>query len=231
MLDQLLEFTPTFTLDALVLLPVLVALEAILSADNAIALAAIARGLPNQEVQRQALNVGLVAAFGLRVALILTANWVKDFWQFEVLGAGYLLWLAIQYFTSNEADEDGENTHHRFANLWEAIPILALTDLAFSLDSVTTAIAISDETWLVILGGAIGVLTLRFMAELFIQWLQEYKHLEDAGYLAVAFVGIRLLVRVVAPALVPPDWTMIALITVLFIWGFSERSQQVSDKN
>lgn len=226
MLDRLLDFTPNFGLDALVLLPVLVALEAILSADNAIALAAIARGLPNPQVQRRALNVGLVAAFVLRVILILTANWVKNFWQFEVLGAGYLLWLAIQYFTSSETDADDENAHHhRFSHLWEAIPIIALTDLAFSLDSVTTAIAISEETWLVIMGGAIGVLTLRFMAELFIRWLKEYEHLEDAGYVAVAFVGLRLLARAAVPAFVPPDWTMVVLITVVFIWGFSERSQ------
>jgi YkoY family integral membrane protein len=231
MLDQLLEYTPTFTLDALVLLPVLIALEAILSADNAIALAAIARGLPSPQVQRQALNIGLFVAFGLRIILILTANWVKNYWQFEVLGAAYLLWLAIQYFMSQEADaDDAEDHHHRFSHLWEAIPILALTDLAFSLDSVTAAIGISEETWLVILGGAIGVLTLRFMAELFIRWLKIYEHLEDAGYLAVALVGLRLMVRAISPELVPPDWMMIVLVTLLFIWGFSKRSPQVEDE-
>lgn len=226
MLDQLLEYSPNFGIDTLVLLPVLVALEAVLSADNAIALAAIAQGLDGHQLQRRALNLGLVAAFGLRVILILTATWVVRFWQFELIGAAYLLWLVYQYFTSEQAtDKSGEPHHHgpKFASLWQAIPMIALTDLAFSLDSVTTAIAISSETWLVLVGGLIGVVTLRFMAGLFIRWLDEYVHLEDAGFLTVALVGLRLLIRVINPDFVPPEWLMILLIALLFTWGFSKR--------
>jgi YkoY family integral membrane protein len=214
---------------SLLLLPVLVALEAVLSADNAIALAAIARGLGDEERQRQALNIGLVAAFALRVLLIVTASWVTQFWQFELAGAGYLLWLSVQYFwPKSEAEEEEEaKTHNRFESLWQAIPLIAVTDLAFSLDSVTTAIAISKETWLVVTGGAIGVIMLRFMAGLFIRWLKEFEHLEDAGYVAVALVGLRLLLRVVD--LVLPEVVMIALIMVIFAWGFSKRSLPSAD--
>lgn len=225
MLDQILDFAPNVGLDTLLLLPVLIALEAVLSADNAIALAAIARGLEGAKMQRNALNIGLVMAFVLRVVLILTATWVTQYWQFELLGAAYLLWLVYQYFTS---DEEADHHHHgpRFASLWQAIPMIAITDLAFSLDSVTTAIALSKETWLVILGGLIGVLTLRFMAELFIRWLKEYEHLEDAGYVTVALVGLRLLLRVINPDLVPPEWLMIGAIGLIFFWGFSKRSAE-----
>lgn len=221
MLDQLLDFSPRS--DALLLLPVLVALEVVLSADNAIALAALAQGMQNSAMQRRALNLGLIVAFVLRITLILTATWVIKYWQFELLGAAYLLWLVYQYFTS---DED-ESTHHhhgpRFTSLWQAIPMIAITDLAFSLDSVTTAIAISRETWLVLVGGTIGILTLRLMAGLFIRWLDEFTHLEDAGYVTVALVGVRLLIRVINEEFVPPEWLMVALITALFAWGFSKR--------
>jgi predicted tellurium resistance membrane protein TerC len=95
--------------------------------------------------------------------------------------------------------------------------------LAFSLDSVTTAIAISKETWLVITGGLIGVVALRFMAGLFIRWLKEYVHLQDAGYITVGLVGGRLLLKVINDSLVPPQWLMISAIALLFIWGFSKR--------
>jgi YkoY family integral membrane protein len=215
---------------SLLLLPVLVALEAVLSADNAIALAAIARGLGDEQRQRQALNIGLVAAFVLRVLLIVTASWVTQFWQFELAGAAYLLWLSIQYFwPKTEAQPDESADHNRFESLWQAIPLIAVTDLAFSLDSVTTAIAVSKETWLVVTGGAIGVVMLRFMAGLFIRWLKEFERLEDAGYVAVALVGLRLLLRVVAPNLVPPEVVMISLIIVTFAWGFSRRSLESTD--
>lgn len=222
MLDSLLSYSSNVGVDTLLLLPVLIALEAVLSADNAIALAAIAQGLASGTMQRRALNIGLVIAFVLRVVLILTATWVLNFWQFEVLGGCYLLWLVFQHFA---AEEDDEHQHHgpRFQSIWQAIPIIAFTDLAFSLDSVTTAIAISREIWLVITGGLIGVITLRFMAGLFIRWLDEYVHLEDAGFVTVGFVGARLLVRVINENWVPPEWVMVALIAVLFIWGFSKR--------
>ncbi len=228
MLDQLLDLSPYVSIDTLILLPVLVALEAVLSADNAIALAAIAQGLPSEEMQRKSLNAGLVIAFVLRVLLIVSATWVLKFWPFEVAGAMYLLWLVFQYFSSNN-DEDGAHHGPRFASLWQAIPVIAFTDLAFSLDSVTTAIALSDDIWLIILGGLIGILALRFMAGLFIRWLDVFTHLEDAGFVTVGLVGMRLLVRVINPGWVPPDWAMVALITAIFIWGFSKRNPEAED--
>jgi YkoY family integral membrane protein len=228
MLDQLLEYSPNFGLDTLILLPVLISLEAVLSADNAIALAAIAQGLEKPQLQQRALNFGLVIAFCLRVVLILTATWVLRFWQFEFLGAVYLLWLVYQHFSPDEQGEDPGQHHHkpRFESLLQAIPMIALTDLAFSLDSVTTAIAISRDTWLVITGGLIGVIALRFMAGLFIRWLDEFIHLEDAGFVTVAFVGLRLLLRVINDSFVPPEWLMVIMIALVFAWGFSERTEK-----
>lgn len=223
MVDQVLEISPQVGFDAILVILILIALEAVLSADNAIALAALVRGLERPELQRRALNLGLIAAFGMRMALIFTATWVIKFWQFELLGAGYLLWLAVDYFRSDDSEDD---SHHgpRFESLWQAIPMIAVTDLAFSLDSVTTAIALSDNRWLVIAGGVIGIITLRFMAELFIRWLEVYPRLQDAGYVTVALVGLRLLVKVFNDSLVPPEWIMVVAIATIFVWGFSKRA-------
>lgn len=223
MLDQIFNSPFHPGIETFFILLILVFLEAVLSADNAIALAAISQGLENSKQQRQALNVGLIIAYVLRMLLILTATWVTKYWQFQVLGGAYLLWLVFQYFTSND---DEENQHHgpRFSSVWQAVPMIAFTDLAFSLDSVTTAIAVSKETWLVLTGATIGIITLRFMAGLFIRWLDEFVHLGDAGYITVGLVGLRLLAKAVNPDLVPPEWVMISIIALLFIWGFSERT-------
>ena len=224
MLDQIFDYLHfQFTVEAPIVLLILVMLEAVLSADNAIALAAIAQGLEDKKLERQALNLGLVVAYVLRITLLLTATWVQNFWQFELLGAAYLLWLVFQHFTAQE-DESNQPHEPRFTSLLQVIPVIALTDLAFSLDSVTTAIAVSQETWLVITGTTIGIITLRFMAELFIRWLDEFENLEDAGYMTVALVGLRLLLKVVNDALVPPEWVMITAIGLILAWGFSKRS-------
>jgi YkoY family integral membrane protein len=227
MLDQLSDLPVHFEANTVFLVVILAGLEAVLSADNAIALAALVQGIEDEKLQRQALNLGMVAAFAMRMGLIFTATWVVQYWQFELLGAAYLLWLSFQYFLSEE--EEGQHHGPRFTNLWQAIPLIAVTDLAFSLDSVTTAIALVNERWLVILGGVIGIITLRLMAELFIRWLKEFVHLQDAGYVTVALVGARLLLKVFNDQLVPPEWAMITVIAGLFAWGFSKRTEAPSE--
>lgn len=224
MLDQILHSPWNVGVEAPALLLVLVMLEAVLSADNAIALAAIAQGLNDEKLRERALNFGLIVAYVLRMTLILTATWVTKYWQFQLLGAIYLLWLAYKHFSREHSPEDMTGQDQaEYTSLWQVIPIIGLTDLAFSLDSVTTATAISSSTWLVLAGGTIGIITLRFMAGLFIRWLGEYTNLESAGYATVGLVGLRLATRALRPEMVPPEWLMVPAIGAIFIWGFSKR--------
>ncbi len=218
--------------EVLVLLPLLVALEAVLSADNAIALAAISRRLHDPDRQRQALNIGLLLALVLRLSLILAARWVLHAWPLQLLASGYLLWLCGNHLVSlrrqeNEAgdEEDGQGKDSSLmgASLLSVVATLAFTDLAFSLDSVAAAVAVTDRLPLVMAGGVIGVLALRLTAGLFIRWLEVFRHLETAGYLAVGLVGIRLLIRLAFPALVLPEWSLLIIVAMLFFWGFSAR--------
>jgi YkoY family integral membrane protein len=217
--------------ELLLLLPLLVALEAVLSADNAIALAAISRQLRDPRQQGQALNLGLGLALVFRLLLIAVARWVLDFWPLQLLASAYLLWLCISnLLPSGQAAADAEPDHapepgspHHDRGLLAVVGTLALTDLAFSLDSVAAAVAVSDNLLLVMAGGGIGVVALRLTSALFIRWLSVFRHLETAGYLAVGLVGVRLLIRLAAPNLVPPEWVLLALVGMLFLWGFSSR--------
>jgi YkoY family integral membrane protein len=228
MIDKLLDAPLAVGTSTPMLLLVLVALEAVLSADNAVALASISQGLADDKLRRQALNIGLILAYILRMTLILAATWVVRYWQFQVLGAAYLLWLVFQYFSS-KTDEDGEHHGPKFTSVWQAIPTIAITDLAFSLDSVATAIAVSTDTWLVISGATIGIIILRFMAGLFIRWLDEYTHLEDAGYVTVGLVGLKLLVRAAFPDVEIPELLTVAIIGIIFAWGFSQREDSIEE--
>lgn len=226
----------------LLLLPLLVALEAILSADNAIALAAISRRLHNPLKQRQALNVGLLLALVLRLLLIVAARWVLDFWPLQLGASMYLLWLSGKQLLAAwsqaranaaasgqaGASEDASAEDHPAAapsapSLRAVVLTLAITDLAFSLDSIAAAVAVTDRLLIVMAGGVIGVLTLRLTAGLFSRWLEIYPNLETAGYVAVGLVGLRLLVRLGLPRLVPPEWVLLLSVAMLLVWGFSVR--------
>ena len=225
MFEQFLDTNAlSFRPEVLPILGVLILLEAILSADNAIALAAIVRSLPDPKQEQWALRYGLIGAFILRVVLIFTATWVIKYWQFELAGSVYLLWLSGKFFL--EKSQKGHDVKHpvRMADkLWQVVALVSLTDLAFSLDSVTAAVAVAQETWLVLIGGVAGIIALRFLAGLFIKWLAEFTHLESAGYLIVLLVGLRLFIKVFSDSLVPPEWLMLSCIGLVFVWGFSKR--------
>ncbi|MFN7677624.1 MAG: TerC family protein [Cyanobacteriota bacterium] len=231
----------------LLLLPLLVALEAILSADNAIALAAISRRLHNQKLQQKALNIGLLLALILRLLLIAVARWVLDFWPLQLGASIYLLWLSgkqlLTLFSAGSAEAnqqteqelvqrtgDPTSQGHPIASaigpsLGSVVLTLAITDLAFSLDSIAAAVAVTDRLYIVMTGGVIGVLTLRLTAGLFTRWLEIFPNLETAGYIAVGLVGLRLLVRLGLPAITPPEWLLLVSVAMLLLWGFSVRQQ------
>jgi YkoY family integral membrane protein len=229
---QLLQFSQSYigdiSLETLAIIVVLVLLEAILSADNAIALASLVRNLGNPDQEKLALRFGLIGAFVLRVVLILVATWVIRYWQFQLAGAIYLLWLSGKFFwEKSQKDEDDHSPTVIAQKLWQVVLLIAFTDLAFSLDSVTAAVAVAEDTWLVLLGGLMGILALRFLANLFIKWIAEYTYLETAGYVIVLIVGAKLLLKVVNHSLVPPEWAIISFIGVIFAWGFSKRNPEV----
>jgi YkoY family integral membrane protein len=226
------------------LLPLLVALETILSADNAIALAAISRRLHNPALQKQALNVGLFLALVLRLVLIAAARWVLNVWPLQLAASLYLLWLSgkqlLAVWSASSAaaaaavsaesgalpagtGEEGSRAVPAVPLLRDVVLTLALTDLAFSLDSIAAAVAVTDRLLIVMAGGVIGVLTLRLTAGLFTRWLEIYPNLETAGYVAVGLVGLRLLVRLGRPELVPPEWVLLVSVAILLVWGFSWR--------
>ncbi len=219
--------------EVLALLPVLVILELILSADNAVALAAIARASRNPEQERLALNIGIGLAMMLRVGLIALAQWVLQSAWVQLLAAAYLFWLFVNHLRQSSQDTADQTT--ALANsspsrpLLRTVLLLGFTDLAFSIDSVAAAVAVSDQILLISTGAVIGIFALRFTSGLFIRWLDEFDRLERAGFLSVAFVALRLLIHVLVPQLNQPDWLTLMVVFVLFAWGFSVRTPMEAD--
>ena len=209
------------------LLPVLVALELVLSADNAVALAAIARRQHNPRLQSLSLNIGISIALVFRILLILTAQWVLDFWPLQLLAGIYLLCLSINKFInfnfSSSTIENLDANKKPSLSLLRTVLLLSITDLAFSIDSVAAAVAISDQFLLVVTGAIIGVIALRLTSALFIKWLQIYSNLETAGYIAVGLIGTKLIIELIIPNLVIQEWIIFIIITLLFLWGFSRK--------
>ncbi len=218
-IDRWVELAP--------LLPIIISLELVLSADNAVALASITKNLNNIDLQKKALNIGIFIALLLRILVILTAQFFLNFWPVKLIGGIYLISLSISklfVFNNNQSTNNDEiNTHKFKTSLLKVILLLSVTDLAFSIDSITAAVAISDQFLLVITGAIIGVIALRFTSGLFIKWLEIYINLEKAGYIAVAIIGVKLIVQLIFYKLVIPEYLFFLLMLCLFLWGFSRK--------
>ena len=136
------------------------------------------------------------------------------------------MWLVFDHFWQQNKvvlseNSDEKSTGKMPRSMIRTVILLAFTDLAFSIDSVAAAVAISDQVILIVTGAIIGIVALRFTSGLFIRWLEEYPRLETAGFLAVAFVAIRLILHVVLPHLNQPDWFTLIVVLIFFSWGLS----------
>ncbi len=214
--------------EILTLLPILIILELLLSADNAIALASLTKSLDSAALRSKALNIGIAISLLFRIFLILLSNILLKFIIIRIFAGLYLIYLFISnVIFSRESDiEDPENieTTINFKFL-KIVALLSLTDFAFSIDSITTAVAISDQYILIIFGAIIGVLALRFTSGIFLRLLEIFVRLETAGYIAILIVGIKLLLNTLITERILPDYYFYILILFAFIWGFSKKEQ------
>ena len=214
--------------EIITLLPILIVLELLLSADNAVALASLTKSLDNSELRSRALNIGITISLLFRIILIILSNVLLKFILIRVFAGFYLIYLFISnvFFNSDvENIENGTNNKNNLRFL-RVVALLSITDFAFSIDSITTAVAISDQYILIIFGAVIGVLALRFTSGIFLKLLDIFSRLETAGYVAILIVGIKLLLNTLIKESILPDYYFYILIIFAFIWGFSKKDSK-----
>ena len=217
--------------EILTLLPILIILEILLSADNAVALASLTKSLKNSEDRTRALNIGITISLILRILLILLSAFLLRYLFVRIFAGLYLIYLFFsnvilkkQNYSDDHEGVDDPNFNK--INFIKVVTLLSITDLAFSIDSITTAVAISDQYILVITGAVIGVIALRFTSEIFLRLIDYFTRLEMAGYVAILIIGSKLILNTIFIESFLPDFYFYILIFISFIWGFSEKKSK-----
>lgn len=183
--------------DDLAAIGFLVFLEGILSIDNALVLALIVNTLPHHQ-QKRALTYGIVGAIVFRIIAIGMATYLMQWTWVKFVGGGYLIYLSLHYWWTSrkekkaEQEEGGKAGKER--NFWMTVLIVELTDIAFAVDSILTAVALTKKVWVVMTGGVIGLVMMRFAATLFIKLLDRFPRFEPTAYLLVFIIGSKLIV-------------------------------------
>jgi YkoY family integral membrane protein len=212
----------------LVTIGLLVALEGLLSADNAMVLAVLVLGLPKRE-QRQALRYGIFGAFGFRITAILLAVYLIRIRVVMLVGAAYLFWLPYTHFTGH-----GDATERRrpkaatswlgMSPFWSTVVKVELTDIVFAIDSILVAVAMSDKIWVIVTGGILGVIAMRLVIGQLLVLVNRYPPLVDGAFIIIAWVGIKLLVEYLHEAhfiaFEIPRWLSLGLVIVIFAAAF-----------
>ncbi len=197
----------------------LIFLEGILSIDNAAVLGAMVSVLPTDKPtpwpkplhflqgftdrvlgmqQSAALKVGLLGAYIGRGTMLALAAWVIANPTLKLLGAAYLVKLAFDHLS--QADQPGEEEvmeaqRRKARTFWMVVLNVELADLAFSLDNVVAAVALSSKLWVVMLGVFIGIVVMRFAAGIFTWMIKHEPILETAAYIVVFNIGAELLIN------------------------------------
>jgi tellurite resistance protein TerC len=194
----------------------LIYLEGVLSIDNAAVLGAMVAPLPRREPipwprllrflhapmqrlagpqQAAALRAGLFGAYLGRGAMLFVAEHViRNRWLL-LLGGAYLIVLAFSHFAAEDEAERGDGGAAVGAgarSFWLVVLNVELADLAFSLDNVVAAVALSRVMWVVFTGVFLGILTMRFAAGVFTRLIDREPILEEAAYLLVMAIGLEL---------------------------------------
>jgi YkoY family integral membrane protein len=191
----------------------LVLMEGLFSADNALVLAVMVRHLPRPQ-QRRVLYWGIWGAIGFRIFALCLSSVLLNLWYCKVVGGLYLLYLTGSHFLLHRNEPAGiaesppesrAAAARRLAEgFWGTVVSITLADIAFSIDSILAAVSIAEGfpdrfgAWgklsIVIVGGILGIITMRFVVKYFLLLLDRFPGLDDGAYYLVAWIGLKLLI-------------------------------------
>ncbi len=185
-------------------------LEIILGVDNIIFISLVTQRLPKAE-QRRARNMGLLLALLFRIGLLLSITWIIQLkepliWIFSgrdliLLGGGLFL---IAKSTSEihhkvvSIEEGGEDKNTKKASFFGTIIQIILLDIIFSIDSILTAIGLSDHVTLMIIAVVIALIVMMLFAGRISSLIEKHPTLQILALSFLILIGFTLILEVEA---------------------------------
>ncbi|KRL89125.1 TerC family membrane protein [Lactobacillus kalixensis DSM 16043] len=207
----------------------LILMECLLSVDNAVVLAAQTQVLPTKAEKEKSLLYGLWGAYLFRFIVIGIGTYLINFWEIKLAGSIYLFYLSFKFFYDQRHPEkeaerekaERKSNHptkkegkHVLSLFWRTVISIESMDIVFSIDSVLAALAISDNPVVVLIGGMIGILCMRGVAEIIIKLMDIIPELQPMAYVLIGIIALKLLL-----ALPPLRWEMPNTAFAIIVFG------------
>src|SRR5688572_32676985 len=173
-----MNFDAFLSADGLIALVTLTVLEVVLGIDNVIFISILAGKLPKQ-LQDRARRIGLMAAMGMRILLLMSIAWISRLTSalFSVgdhpvsgrdlilfIGGLFLLFKATREIHDKLEGEEGHVNARVAPTLAAVITQIMLLDIVFSLDSVITAVGMAEDISVMVAAVVIAVAIMMFAA-------------------------------------------------------------------
>ena len=177
-------------------LATILAVNLVLSGDNAVLIALAAAGLPPAK-RSQAIMFGMVLAVVLRIVLSLVAVYLLTIPGIMFVGGALLLWIAYGLFKElRQKDHDEEAGNHQVEEktMAQALWQIVVADVSMSLDNVlAVAGAASGNTPMLIVGLIVSILLMGVAATLISKLLEKFPIIAYIGVALIVYIGFKMI--------------------------------------
>jgi len=191
-------------------LATLTALEIVLGIDNIIFLSITVAKLPKHQ-QASARTFGLAGAMLTRLGLLFSLTWVIQLveplftvpWVNEVisgrdlvliLGGLFLLFKStMEIHEKLEGAAQAPGVERKVTGYWSAIVTIAILDIVFSLDSVITAVGMTDQLGVMVTAVVIAVIVMMLFAGAISRYVDEHPTIKMLALAFLLLIGIALI--------------------------------------
>lgn len=203
-----MDFSFAFTPDLIAVFLTLFVLEVVLGVDNVIFISILASKLPKEQ-QAKARNLGLTLAMLMRVLLVLFAGWIitlKDdvvellgmgfSWKDFILIAGglFLVYKAVtEIHHKLEGEEEGHGDNRKAVTFGSVIAQILVLDLVFSLDSVITAVGMTDNLLVIITVVVLSFGIMLFAARFIFEFVNRHPTVKMLALSFLLLIGVFLI--------------------------------------
>jgi predicted tellurium resistance membrane protein TerC len=183
----------------------LIGLEIVLGIDNILLISILTDRLPPEQ-RNKARILGLGLAFAARMLLLLGASYLVRLdqpvamglsWKSLILitGGGFLLYKAVKEIHHVVESKEEENIHKGYATFKSVISQIILLDVVFSIDSVITAVGLTDNLWVIYSSVGLSFLLVLSFAGAIASFVQKHATLKILALSFLVTIGVTLVIE------------------------------------
>lgn len=169
----------------------IIAIDILLSGDNAVVIALACRNLPPEQ-RKKGVMWGVAGAVSLRVVLTFFAVGLLTLPYIKLVGAILLLWIGVKLLLP---EDEGDGEHIKAdTHLWGAVKTIIVADFVMSLDNVIgVAAAAKGHMGLLVFGLLISIPLIVWSSQLILKLMDRFPAIIVLGGALLGYVAGEML--------------------------------------